>query len=211
VAKNIFAGTYSGIYQSMDDGINWIHLDTGPNWSVHSFAFIPNGTGGINMFAGTFKGGIFLSTDNGKNWNAVNSGLTYEDASVVALATWGDYIFATINSNGGVWRRSLSEIFASVTSVENSGSVPTKFNLKQNYPNPFNPSTKIKYSVAHSSTVLLKIYDVLGKEVATLINEEKPAGSYEATFDASNLSSGIYFYKLEAGNFVETKKMILLK
>ncbi len=95
--------------------------------------------------------------------------------------------------------------------TEDEVNIPSTFELEQNYPNPFNPSTKIKYSVPQSSNVLLKIYDVLGKEVATLIDEEKPAGNYEVEFNASNLSSGTYFYRLRSGNFVETKKMILLR
>ena len=208
---NIFAGTYSGIYLSSDSGINWIHLDAGPHLSVRSIAIISNGAGGINIFAGTFLGGILLSTDNGESWSTINTGLIYEDKSVDALVASGDYIFAATNFSGSVWRRLLSEIFASVTSVENSNNVPSKFILEQNYPNPFNPSTKIKYSVPQSSNAVLKIYDVLGKEVATLINEEKPAGNYEVEFDASNLSSGIYFYQLKAGSFIETKKMNLMK
>jgi hypothetical protein len=90
------------------------------------------------------------------------------------------------------------------------------FSLNQNYPNPFNPSTKIKYTIPSAGTsfmklVQLKVYDVLGTEVAVLISEEQPAGNYEVEFDASNLSSGIYFYKLSTGSFVETKKMILLR
>jgi len=83
--------------------------------------------------------------------------------------------------------------------------------LTQNYPNPFNPSTKIKYQIPELSFVTIKVYDVLGKEVTTLINEEKPAGSYEVEFDASRLPSGVYFYRLQAGSFIETKKMILLR
>ncbi len=88
----------------------------------------------------------------------------------------------------------------------------------QNYPNPFNPSTKIRYTVpsvtlsgVEGSFVTLKVYDILGTEIATIVNEEKPAGSYEVNFNAAGLSSGIYFYTLQAGNYVETKKMILLK
>jgi len=88
---------------------------------------------------------------------------------------------------------------------------PDGFELSQNYPNPFNPSTTIKYSIPTSEFVTLKIYEVLGNEVGTLVNEEKPAGSYEVDFDAANLSSGIYLYKLQAGAFVETKKMLLIK
>jgi parallel beta-helix repeat protein len=90
-------------------------------------------------------------------------------------------------------------------------NIPESFKLFQNYPNPFNPSTKISWQSPASSQQTLKIYDVMSNEVATLVNEYKPTGSYEVTFDASQLSSGIYFYKLQAGSFVETKKMILLK
>ena len=91
--------------------------------------------------------------------------------------------------------------------------LPKGFSLEQNYPNPFNPSTKITYNLADREFVSLKVYDLLGNEVATLVNEEKPAGSYNVQFsmDKLNLSSGTYFYRLQAGNFVETKKMILLK
>ena len=83
--------------------------------------------------------------------------------------------------------------------------------MEQNYPNPFNPSTSIQFKIPENSFVTLKVYNVLGKEVATLLNEEKNAGSYEVTFNATEFSSGIYFYKIEADNFVETKKMILMK
>ena len=98
-----------------------------------------------------------------------------------------------------------------VVSVEDDILTASNFSLEQNYPNPFNPSTTIKYSIPSSGFVSLKVYDVLGNEVATLINEEKSAGSYEVEFSAAGLSSGIYFYKLQSGNLVETKKMILLR
>jgi FtsP/CotA-like multicopper oxidase with cupredoxin domain len=87
----------------------------------------------------------------------------------------------------------------------------TDYKLDQNYPNPFNPSTTINFSVPENSQVTLKIYDVLGKEVSTLINQVVPAGNHEVNFDATGLSSGVYFYNLTAGNFVESKKMVLLK
>ena len=88
---------------------------------------------------------------------------------------------------------------------------PVVFNLHQNYPNPFNPTTSIEYSVVSNEYVSLKVYDILGKEVATLVNEQKSVGSYEVKFNAGNLSSGVYFYKLKAGSFVDIKKMMLLK
>jgi hypothetical protein len=105
--------------------------------------------------------------------------------------------------------------------VEDEKQIPLEFALMQNYPNPFNPSTVISYQLPVSSDVTLKVYDVLGNEVATLVDEEKPAGNYEVEFSAKggsasggnayNLASGIYFYKLQAGNFIETKKMLLMK
>ncbi|GBD86792.1 hypothetical protein BMS3Abin03_00716 [bacterium BMS3Abin03] len=99
-----------------------------------------------------------------------------------------------------------------VTAVEQSpNNKPEQFYLEQNYPNPFNPTTSIQYAVSSRQFVSLKVYDVLGNEVATLVNEEKPAGTYEVNFDAGNLSSGVYLYQLRAGNFIQTMKMLLLK
>jgi hypothetical protein len=99
-----------------------------------------------------------------------------------------------------------------ITDVENSvANFPEEYFLSQNYPNPFNPSTKIEYSVSQASFVQLKVYDILGNEVATLVNEEKNRGVYSINFDASQLASGIYFYSLSAGSFVQTKKMILVQ
>ena len=97
------------------------------------------------------------------------------------------------------------------TIVENEKELPTSFELSQNYPNPFNPTTTISFSISSSAFTSLKVYDILGNEVETLVNEEKPAGTYELQFDASNLSSGVYLYRLSAGNFTEMKKMVLMK
>jgi len=95
--------------------------------------------------------------------------------------------------------------------IEVNTGTPNSFSLEQNYPNPFNPSTVIGYRLSVNSVVTLKVYDLPGREIATLVDEFKPAGKYEVEFNGKDLSSGIYFYKLEAGNFIETKKMILLK
>jgi len=95
--------------------------------------------------------------------------------------------------------------------VEVDVPAPAVFKLDQNYPNPFNPSTKIKYSIPQSSNVTIKVFDVLGNEIETLVNEEKPAGTYEIMWSAANLPSGVYFYQLKADNYMETKKMVLLK
>jgi len=116
-------------------------------------------------------------------------------------------------------------IIGDPVTVKNNSTTPEKFSLSQNYPNPFNPNTKIKFTVPTSPLnpspyqgegqrerlITLKVYDILGNEIATLVNEEKPAGEYEVEFSAKGLPSGIYFYQLRAGNFVETKKMVLLR
>ena len=100
----------------------------------------------------------------------------------------------------------------SVTIIsENKNDIPSGFNLSQNYPNPFNPTTKIKFAIPEEGSVSIKIYNALGNEVKTIVNEQMKSGSYEVTFDASQLPSGIYFYKLQANSFAATKKMVLLK
>ena len=99
-----------------------------------------------------------------------------------------------------------------VTDVINAEIInPVEFKLTQNFPNPFNPSTKIKYSIPQSSNVIIKVLDILGNEIETLVNEQKNTGTYEITWYAENLPSGVYFYQLRAGSFVETKKMVLLR
>jgi hypothetical protein len=105
----------------------------------------------------------------------------------------------------------LKEASTVVVSMDEDEIIPEEFSLGQNYPNPFNPTTNIEFRIADFGFVSLKIYDVLGNEVAVLVNEEKPAGIYSVEFDASVLSSGTYFYKLTAGKFSDTKKLIILK
>ncbi len=98
-----------------------------------------------------------------------------------------------------------------VTGVNEAENTPADFILYQNYPNPFNPATSINYTVPEFSKVVIKIYDVLGNEVTTLVNSEKDAGTYSVNFDAAGLSSGIYFYKFQSGSFIATKKMVLMR
>jgi Secretion system C-terminal sorting domain len=98
-----------------------------------------------------------------------------------------------------------------VALIEDDNKSSMTFMLNQNYPNPFNPTTTIKYQLSENNFVSVKVYDVLGEEIASLVNEKKVAGSYEVNFDASNLTSGIYFYTMQTGSFVETKKMVLLR
>lgn len=129
------------------------------------------------------------------------------------------YRFKHVPKDMTPYDTSLAHIVVISSVVDEGAPLPQEYNLLQNYPNPFNPTTKIKYSIpsvtlrqAQSDIrVALKVYDILGREVATLVNEEKPEGEYEVEFNAANLPSGIYFYQLRAGEFTETKKMVLLK
>ena len=149
----------------------------------------------------------------------INSIVTFE-FTYTAPDTIGDQIiYANGNSvnynqqpSGDQWNFADNKIIhvQSPTFVSNE-ILPNLFSLSQNYPNPFNPSTTIKYSVSSSEFVALKVYDVLGNEVAALVNEYKPAGKYDTEFNATTLPSGVYFYRLQAGDYVETRKMILLK
>ncbi len=140
------------------------------------------------------------------------------------------YSFADNSLSTGKYFYRLKQIdfdgsFTYSNEVEVDLSLPQTFSLEQSYPNPFNPSTTIKYTIPNvtlsalsraesrdeGSRVILKVYDILGNEVATLVNENKPAGNYEINFNASSLTSGIYFYTIQAGSFTDTKKMTLLK
>lgn len=98
-----------------------------------------------------------------------------------------------------------------LSAVNDNSTIPQKFALEQNYPNPFNPSTIINFSLAKGGQVTLSVYDLLGQQVSELVNERREAGVYEVKFDGSNLSSGVYFYRLQAGDFVATKRLLLLR
>ncbi|MBK9098310.1 MAG: T9SS type A sorting domain-containing protein [bacterium] len=174
---------------------------------------------GTNIFAGSINensndGLVFLSTDVGTSWISINEGLP-PDKWVASFATIGNNAFSGTLHSGGVWRRPLSEI----TSVKDELIQPTEFILEQNYPNPFNPSTVISYQLPVSSEITLNVFDVLGNEIATLVDEYKPAGRCEVEFNAASLPSGVYFYQLRAVDpstgsgqaYVNTKNMLLLK
>ena len=133
--------------------------------------------------------------------NQTNTEYETDVAFEIGNGNFGDGIFSRISITG-----------TNIVSVPNNEISKLKnFYLSQNYPNPFNPSTKIKYSIPQESNVVIKVFDILGNEIETLINEKKPAGTYDLTWVANNLPSGIYFYRLQAGEFVQTKKMTLMK
>ena len=159
------------------------------------------------------------------SFNYTEKGILYHAYSEIFNDTsWqiGDHRISFTDSyerNYSFYGSEINVFYSTITNVEEPNLVIDNFSLSQNYPNPFNPKTKIKYSIPnletrHSSSlqnVKLKIYDILGREVATLVNEQQHPGKYEVIFNASHLTSGTYFYRLTIGEFSETKKIILLK
>lgn len=177
--------------------------DTGDVFSVS----VLMGTGGVN---GTPIGaGFFNSIIDPGGWTQFSAPITYTQAGTPDWCI----ITITISTNGNTLTTAVVDdlSFGSASRVEPINGTPDIYTLKQNYPNPFNPSTKIEYSILESSFVQLKVFDVLGIEVATLVNEEQTAGVYRANFNGNDLASGFYIAQLTAGNYVKTIKMSLLK
>jgi photosystem II stability/assembly factor-like uncharacterized protein len=201
---NLFAGTeYGGVFLSTDNGASWTAANNGLPAGVTGFQALA--VSDENVFAGTWSGEVFLSTDNGTSWTAVNEGLTA--VYVKSLAVTGTYLFA--GTLRALWRRPLSEMLTPVERVLTDS--PTHFSLDQNYPNPFNPSTTITFGVPRSAFVELNVYDILGRKVATLVNELIEPGWHRATWKAPSFASGVYLYRMNANSFVETKKLILMR
>jgi len=160
---------------------------------------------GSDIFAG-LDPGLYVSTVNQDNWINIGGGLP----SLEVLSLFINDSAAFVGTDfGGIWSRPLSQI----TSVKGTmpPTAPESFELEQNYPNPFNPTTTISYQLRTGGHVTLKVYDILGREVAALVNAELEAGIYQVTFDGSRLASGVYFYRLTAPGFNQVRKMLLTK
>jgi ligand-binding sensor domain-containing protein len=208
-AGHIFAGTPSvGVLHSTDDGAHWLpsNGDFGTS-QVIRLAINANGHvfAVVNSASPPYAGlGVYRSTDDGASWAAVNSGLTSLNVTSLAVTPKGT-AFAVTDS--GLFRS-----VQSTTAVrEFSADAPASFSLGQNYPNPFNPSTVVSYRLPVVSNVKLAIYDLLGREVAVLVDEIKKAGTYEVRFDGSHLASGVYFYRIQAEGFTKARRLLLLK
>jgi len=162
------------------------------------------------IFAGINDNGVYLSTNNGQNWIKKNQGYNIIP-TVNSLLIVNNYIYAGTESYS-VWRRSLAEIIG----IQNiSTEIPSAYSLEQNYPNPFNSMTNVKFQLKsgmlNGGNAKIIVFDILGKEIATLVNEKLQPGTYQVNFDGSNLTSGVYFYRLQTNGFTETRKMILIK
>jgi hypothetical protein len=214
---DLFAGVEGGVFRSTNNGTNWIAATAGlPAMFINALAFSTNGF----LFASASDSGVYQSSNNGASWTAVNTGLptpsSFYGATGFTLGQSG-YLFAGVGNafqyGGGVYRTSQP-----VTSAGKAPQgLPTMFALNQNYPNPFNPVTTIRYELPYASHVRLTVYNVLGQNVATLVDEERPAGRFTAQWNAASVSSGVYFYRIDVtpgdGNqpFTSVKKMLMLK
>lgn len=196
-----FAGTdSSGLFSSTDWGNTWVSTNF-PSLNVASLCI--NSLG--HLFVASRTAGIFRSTDHGVAWTDISSGLSnldvrccIVDASGFAyLGTYGDGVFRSVEPTLNV--------------TEPNGQKPALFSLLQNYPNPVNPSTRIRYGLPYAAFVRLTIYNTLGQEIIQLVNEYQPPGYHEATFRADAIASGIYFYRLQAGSYIQTRKMVILR
>jgi photosystem II stability/assembly factor-like uncharacterized protein len=189
------------LYKTIDGGNSWIEMHTGSNEYLQKITFV-NDTIGYTISTSE----VYKTTDQGSTWIKQQSpyhwglsDLSFTNPNEGYVVGYKGYISKT--TNGGV----------TFIDEEKNQTHPKQYLLSQNYPNPFNPSTKISYQLPNAGYLTLKVFDVLGREVKTLVDEYKSAGNYEIDFNATNLPSGIYFYQLKTGEFVETKKMILLQ
>ncbi len=193
------------IFRSINNGATWDSVYNCIWDSVYDNRIYDIVTDNNDQVFAIGSPGIVTSTDNGNSWDTLNAGLTTNDVSAIAKNSEGEIFVGT---PGGVYicvKKTPTGV------INNKEILPNNFMLSQNYPNPFNPTTTIKYQIPELSFVKIKVYDVLGNEISTLLNEEKHTGTYELTWNAEQLPSGVYFYRLQAGDFVQTRKMVLLK
>ncbi len=205
VGTNVFAGTPQGVYLYSDSGTTWLPRSNGlPGYL--SYCILTTADTLLFAYIGMRNGDLYATSDLGQQWTKVDVSV-FAGKSIHAMGTTKQYL--VIGTENGAWRFPLAEIPTSVN--DEHFHTPTGYALSQNYPNPFNPETNFQFTIADFQFVTLKVFDELGREVAVLVNEHKPAGTYTVRWDATSYSSGIYFYQLQAGSFVETKKMVLMK
>lgn len=206
VAILTFSGFGAGkIYKTTNGAANWVNISGNlPDSPVNDGMIYYPGTA-TSVYLVAMDIGVFMTNNYGASWVELADGLP----NTVAMHL--DYNQSANKLRIGTHGRGVYEITNLTGIASNIGEIPSDFMLKQNYPNPFNPSTTISYNIAKKERVSLKVYDMMGKELYTLVNRTQDAGVYNIVFNAAPLSSGVYFYKLETENFTDTKKMIIVK
>lgn len=197
------AATNTGIYRSSDQGLSWQTTNFSlPGPTIPTFMLF-HGPAVFALSTSPFFSTLFRSSDVGASWQSVGA---FPLPNVLDAAIVGDTLF--LGGPGGLWKAPLSQL---ITSTDDRRLAPQAFSLNQNFPNPFNPSTVIGYELPVVSFVSLRIFDLLGQAVETLVNEELPAGTFKATWNASDYPSGVFFCRLEARRFVATRKLVLVR
>ena len=196
VSSTICLGTGAGLFVSNDNGLNWKRINKTSISCVYA--------SGSNIMASNKE----ISNDFGISWKKYDTGLpTY--TGVTAITVSNNFVYLATDT--GIYVIPSQEILTSIE--DDDKTLPQNYTLSQNYPNPFNPETTIGYQLSTAGFVTLKVYDVLGREVATLVNEYKQPGQHNCKWRIKNgeLPNGVYFYRLQSGNFTETKKLVLMK
>jgi len=216
----VYAATDSGIFKSIDNGDTWTHLMAGGFGAIEVEKDSPDVVYAGGTYVGGTGGRLYRSTDGGSSWSIYND--TFTTLSIIGIYQVPLSDTLVVATTDAVFK-----VYASfVLDVEESPDVTFRFRLEQNYPNPFNPLTTIEFTIVDrpvpwtgsrpdnsrdGQSTILRVYDLLGREVATLVNEELPPGTYTRDWDAIGVSSGVYLYRLKAGAFSKLNRMILIK
>ncbi len=206
-ATNFYiAGSQGKIYKSTDNGASWSLKISGTANTLRSIYFSGNDSGAVSGDNGTIR----ITTNAGETWfgDPVFNGLTGTISSISEIPRT-TRTFTALSNGNGLYIISENPPFIGINNI--SSEIPDVFSLSQNFPNPFNPKTVINFQLATSSEVVLIVYDLSGKIIETLVNEQLRPGTYSVDFEGGKYSSGVYFYTMKANEFFETKKMILIK
>jgi photosystem II stability/assembly factor-like uncharacterized protein len=210
-----FFGKKGQVFKTTDKGDTWIDAPIDNHSVPKQFQFVNDSIGYFISTTDTFGIPVhilFKTTDGGNSWFDLTNDLP-GSISFGSMFFTDDTTGYLVGPRGKIIKTTTGgekKIITTAIRVEDK-FVPSAFKLYQNYPNPFNPATTIRFDVPEESKVILKVYDILGREIATLVNEVKHAGNYKISFNASDFASGVYFFRLQAGGFINTKKMILLR
>lgn len=204
----LYAGVAeAGVYKTTNGGYRWYSFNEGlTNLDVRVIVIDPHHT--HRVFVGTYGDGVFQINNNGKTWKPINDGWDSTKVSCLAVELdQGNKLFAG-SYDGGVWSYKFSSIHDEEKESENR---PSEFYLFQNYPNPFNSSTIIRYNLLIEEHVTIVVYNLIGEKVAVLVNKKMSTGEHNVRFIPGRLACGIYYYQMQAGDFIETKKLLYLK
>jgi len=205
VASNTIAiGTYGqGVFISFDHGITWNQVNNGlQNLYINNLSIM-----GSALFVSTWAGTAYASGDNGLLWQDITDGLSGTRINAICAAK--GYVFVGTEWKG-IWRRPISDVITSVKSPTEQ-NIPSQYWLMQNYPNPFNPTTTIQFGLPNGEDVEIRIMNIIGQEVATLMHQHLPAGWHSVQWDAAGCASGIYICVMKAGDHIFSRKLVLFK